>query len=234
MSIEKKNARIAGLLYIISTFPMAFTELYVRSKLIVWGDAAATANNIINSKSLYSIGFVCDVVGSTLFLLVPLALYKLLKHVNKEYATLMVILALISVPMMAINMINHATVLELLRDVDYLNAFKPDQLHALMMISLDAHGTGYLIAQIFFGLWLLPLGLLVYKSKVIPRILGILLVAASVCYLIQFVTIFIFPNYGSIINPIVNTVVGIAELGLMFWLVIIGVKNRKVNLHDLN
>lgn len=223
----KKQARVAGILYMLSAFPMAFTELFVRSKLIVWGNANQTAQNIINSQSLYNIGFICDVLGASLFTFVPLALYKLLKDVHKEYAILMVILALISVPMMALNMVNHATVLELLKGADYLNTFLPEQLNTLAMLSIDTHGTGYLIAQIFFGLWLLPLGILAYKSGFIPKFLGILLMIASVCYLIQFLTIFLFPSLGWIVHPIVNAMVGFGELGIIFWLIIVGVKHKK-------
>lgn len=222
----KKQARIAGILYMLSAFPMAFTELFVRSKLIVWGNSNSTAQNIINNQSLYNIGFICDVLGASLFTIVPLALYKLLKNVHKEYAYLMVILALISVPIMTLNMVNHANVLELLKGAEYLSVFKTDQLNALALLSIDAHGTGYLISQIFFGLWLLPLGILVYKSGFIPKILGILLMAASVCYLIQFLTIFLFPNLGWIVHPIVNAMVGFGELGIIFWLIIMGVKKR--------
>ena len=223
----KTKARIAGILYMVSAFPMAFTELFVRSKLIVWGNATETAKNIINSQSIYNIGFICDVIGASLFAFVPLALYRLLKNVHKEYAILMVILAIISVPMMTLNMVNHANVLELLKGAEYLNVFQPDQLHALAMLSIDSHGTGYLIAQIFFGLWLLPLGILVYKSGFIPKLLGVLLMAASVCYLIQFLTIFLYPSIGWLVHPIVNAMVGFGELGIIFWLIIIGVKNKK-------
>lgn len=222
----KKQARIAGILYMLSAFPMAFTELFVRSKLIVWGNANTTAQNIINNQSLYNIGFICDVLGASLFTIVPLALYRLFKDVHKEYAYLMVILALISVPMMTLNMINHANVLELLKGAEYLNVFQSDQLNALAMLSIDAHGTGYLIAQIFFGLWLLPLGILVYKSEFIPKIIGILLMTASVCYLIQFITIFLVPSIGWFVHPIVNAMVGFGELGIIFWLIIIGVKRN--------
>lgn len=196
-------------------------------RVIVWGNAYETAQNIINAQSIYNIGFICDVIGASLFVFVPLALYRLLKDVHKEYAMLMVILAIISVPMMTLNMVNHATVLELLKGADYLNVFQPEQLHALAMVSIDAHGTGYLIAQIFFGLWLLPLGMLVYKSGFIPKFLGVLLIAASVCYLIQFITIFLFPELGWIVHPVVNALVGFGELGIIFWLIIVGVKSKK-------
>ena len=228
MNSIKKTARVAGFLYIIGGFSMAFAQLYVRSSLIVWGDATATANNIMTSESLFRIGFVIELIGMTCFVLVPLFLYKLLKPVNKNHALLMVIIFIISVPIMAINMLNHFAALQLLSGDGYLKVFEADQLHALVMFFLELHSYGYLIAQIFFGLWLLPLGFLVFKSGFIPRILGILLMIASFGYMIQFITIFLFPSYSSIISPVTGTLAGIGELSFMFWLLIRGVNLSKM------
>ena len=160
---QRKAARVAGVLYLIVIVAGVFAQFFVRSKLIVPGDATATANNILASQMLFRIGFVSDLITFTCFVLLPLALYVLLKPVNKNLASLMVIFVLASVPISFINMLNHFAPLLLLSGADYLTVFGADQLHALVMFFFDLYTSGVGIATIFHGLWLLPLGYLVYK-----------------------------------------------------------------------
>ena len=174
----RKAARVAGLLYSLS-FLSAFTEFFVRS-LIVPGDATTTAENIMTNEFLFRIGFLFDIINFTGFLLLPLALYVLLKSVSKNTASLMVVFVLASVPISMLNMLNHFAAQLLLSGADYLTVFTTDQLNALALFFLNMHEYGALIATIFHGLWLLPLGYLVYKSGFFPRIMGILLIIA--CY----------------------------------------------------
>ena len=200
MNSNKKTARIAGLLYLLTVVFGILAE-FVRSTLIVYGDAAATAHNIMASESLFRIGFVSDLIMMTCYLLLALILYVLLKPVNKNLASLFVLFTLVSVAIMCINMLNQFAAPLLLSGADYLKVFEADQLHAQVMLFLNLHKHGYLIAQIFFGLWLLPLGYLVFKSGYFPRILGILLMIACFGHLIQFFTLFLFPNYAVITYP---------------------------------
>ena len=220
-------ARVAGLLYLIVIIAGIFAEAFVRQSLIVSGDAGATANNIMASQSLFRVGSVSDLIHMISFLLLPLALYKLLKPVNKNHASLMVIFVIASVPILCLNMVNQFAALLLLSGADYLRVFEPDQLHAQVMLFLDLHRHGYLIAQIFTGLWLLPLGFLVFKSGFLPRILGILLMIATFGYLIETFGNFLFPRYQEIYAWIVAVPAAIGEISFCLWLLIRGVNVQK-------
>ena len=223
MTSNKKNARIAGLLYLIVIIFGVFAEFFVRSKVLVPNDAAATANNILNSEWLFRIGFVSDLIMITAYFFLALALYLLLKSVNKNHASLMVLCVLIAVSILCVNMLNHIAPLLLLNGT---SAFESDQLHGMVMFFLDMHKHGYLIAQIFFGLWLFPLGYLVYKSGFFPRILGILLMIGSFSYWTDFIIFFLFPDYVSTVSTIITLPADIAEFSLCMWLLIKGVMDQ--------
>ncbi|MEE9464298.1 MAG: DUF4386 domain-containing protein [Candidatus Neomarinimicrobiota bacterium] len=216
-------ARAAGLVYLIALPFMVFSFAYVSSTLIVPGDAAATANNIMASEGLFRSGIVSWLIGQTVFMLLPLVLYKLLKPVNKSHAVLMVIFLLVSVPIAFINELNQFAVLFLLSGADYLTAFEVDQLHAQVMLFLDLHEHGILIAGIFWGLWLLPLGFLVLKSGFLPRTLGVLLIIGSFGYVLDSLTGLLFPDYKAIVSQIVIVPNFISEFALNMWLLIKGV-----------
>ncbi len=221
---NKKTARIAGLLYLIVAVCGGFSLMYVPSKLFVWGDATATANNIMASELLFRIDLTSGLTSMTCFILLPLALYKLLQTVNKKHAILMVIFALISIPITSINIVNKLASLMLLNGADYLKVLETVQLHALVMLFLDFYNIGNLIAHIFWGLWLLPLGFLVFKSGFLPRILGVLLIMSCFGYLISFSVKSLFPDYTAITSPML-TFAGIVEMSFCFWLLIKGIKN---------
>ena len=191
----KKTARIAGLLYLILIVSGIFSYMFVTSRLIVPGDTATTINNITASESLYVSGIFSWLVSETVFILLVYFLYKLLKPVNENHAFLMVMFVLVAVPIAFINELNKFAALLLLSGADYLKVFAADQLHAQVMLFLDLHEHGINIAAIFWGLWLLPLGYLVFKSGFLPRILGILLIVGCFGYLIDFVTFFFFPDF---------------------------------------
>jgi hypothetical protein len=148
-----------------------------------------------------------------------LALYKLLKPVNRNLALLMVIFILLGVPIAMLNELNHFVVLLLLSGADYLTVFTADQLQALVPLLLDLHEHGIMIAHIFWGLWLLPMGYLIFKSGYIPRILGVLLIIGGFGYLIDFVTFLLFPDFDVTIAEF--TFIG--ELLLPLWLLFKGV-----------
>ena len=188
------------------------------SVLIVPGDAATTANNVLASESLFRLGVVSALITQTVQILLVLALYKLLKPVNRNLALLMVIFILLGVPIAMLNELNHFVVL-LLSGADYLTVFTADQLQALVPLLLDLHEHGTMIAHIFWGLWLLPMGYLIFKSGYIPRILGVLLIIGGFGYLIDFVTFLLFPDFDVTIAEF--TFIG--ELLLPLWLLIKGV-----------
>jgi hypothetical protein len=218
-----KNARLAGFLYLVAGGCMAFTELYVRSNLIS-SDASITSESLLGSEMLFRIGLVVDLVGMTVFVFLPLVLYKIFRDVNRKQALLMVVLALISVPIMCVNTASSFAALVTLSGADFLTAFSTDQRNALALLFLTIHSYGFWIAQIFFGLWLIPLGLLIIKSRYLPRIIGLLCIIAAIGYQVDSLTVFLAPEYSVAINPFALAPAAFAELGVIFWLLAFGVK----------
>jgi hypothetical protein len=198
MNSINKTARAAGFLYLMMAPLGIFGLMYVPSKLIVPEDAATTANNIMASESLFRLGIVSALLLQTISILVVLVLYKLLKPVNKNHALLMVIFILVAIPIAMLNELNHFAALSLLSGAGYLTAFEADQLYAQVMFFFNLHEHGNTIASIFWGLWLFPMGYLVFKSGYIPRILGVLLMMGGFGYLIDSFTIFLFPSFKGI------------------------------------
>jgi hypothetical protein len=213
------TARIAGFLYLILAITGGFAEFAVRQSLIVPGDAAATVSKITAAVSTFRLGIVSELLGQVVFILLVLALYRLLKPVNQSQAVLMVVLVIVAVTITCLNMLNQYAVLPLISGSDYLAVFDASQLQALVLYFLNLHKAGYIIAQVFFGLWLVPLGYLVFKSGFMPKIIGILLMVACFGYLIDVLTFFLVPGFEVVISEF--TFVG--ELLLMLWLLIKGV-----------
>ena len=211
------RARVAGALYLLSNIFAPFTLLYLPSRFIVRGDAAATAKNILASEMLFRLGIVGNLFTFIANIFLALALYQLLKVVSKNMASVMVILFLVGVPIAMLNEVTQLAVLRLLSGADYLKVYAPDQLQALAYLLLGLHDQGLLVAHIFFGLWLLPMGYLVFRSGFIPKIVGVLLVIAGVGYVVQSFATFLGYN----VNIIVYT--GLGELVFLLWLLIKGV-----------
>ena len=226
MNSNMKLARLAGLLYLVLIICGVFAEFFVRSKIIVWEDAAMTAANIKDNEFLFRLGFASDAVMLIAYLLLPLVLYSLLKSVNQFYALLMVSCVVVCVGIYGTNLLSHYAPLLLLSGDNYLSAFGTDQLNGLVMFFLDLHSHGYMVAQIFFGLYLFPLGYLVYKSRFFPRVLGALLMIGSFGHLMDFFVYYIFPNYESIITSNLTLPGDIAEFSFCIWLLIIGAKQK--------
>jgi hypothetical protein len=198
--------------------PFAFFGLiYVPSVLLVRGDAVATSRNIMASEWLFRSGTLSALMTQIIFVFQVLALYRLLQTVNKDRAVVMVVLALLGIPMAFLNEVNQLAALRLLSGAD-AGAFTSVQLQAQAMLFLDMRESGILVTQVFWGLWLLPLGFLVLKSGFLPKLLGILLVIAGVGHLIDVATQLMFPGFATISQ---FTFVG--ELLFPLWLVIKGV-----------
>ena len=200
--------------------------MYVDSRLFVPGDAESTVSNIQASEELFRLGIVSNLVGQIGFLFLALALYKLLKSVDKHQARLMVILVVASVPVACLNLLSQLATIMLLSGSSYLSVFEPAQLHALAMVFLDVQKHGIFIAQVFWGLWLFPLGLLVFKSGFFPRVLGVLLLVGCFGYLIDCLAFFLFPSPKGIVSSIATTAAAISEFAFIFWLLIKGTKAR--------
>lgn len=226
--MNNKIARTAGLLYLVVVVASIFSELYVPSQIIVRGDALATANNVLASESLFRLGIVTGLIAITAFLLLPFALYRLLETVDKDLAVLMVVLAVASVPISLVNKAHDLDVLWLLSGADYLKAFATEQLHAQVMLALKASGNAALVAELFWGLWLLPFGYLVFKSGFLPRILGILLMIGCFGYLTEVFGRMLFPQgYAAAgISGYMIVPSALGEVGICLWLLIMGARAK--------
>jgi len=222
---------MAGFLYFIYIVIHISANVIGRSKLIVYGDAAATAQKIMASEWQFRIGFLSDLLSAVLFLLTAWALYVLLKPVDQNLALLFLLLNLGGVAIQCFSDLNLYASLLLLSGADYLKVFQADQLQALAMLFLYLYKNGFVMAQLFYGAWLFPLGYLVFKSGFLPRILGIVLMIHCVAWLMTFLQSFLFPGYEAI--TYLSYPLGfIAEFGLTLWLLIKGVKDPKPTLAD--
>lgn len=228
MDSRKKAARFVGLLYLLAALPGPFVLLYIPGKLIVKGDAAATARNILASEMLFRIGIAGELLFCALFLVVPLALYRLLKEVNKGQASLMVTLFALSVPISCLNTLNSIAALVLIRGADFLSVFDQAQRESLAMLFLKMHSQGFMGALMFWGLWLFPLGLLVYKSDFLPRLLGVWLMIACFAYLADIVSTLLWPAYAGAVSRI-TMVPKLGEVAFMLWLLIVGAKQQPLH-----
>jgi len=226
MKSLKKTARGAGILYIIMDVFMIFGGKYVDSKIYAPGDAVATVSNILASEWLFRLGFVSNLVGLILQLFLVYVLYELFKSVDKGQARLMVILVVAGVSVAFLNNPNLYAPILLFSGAGYLSAFNLAQLQTLAMVFLDMYKHGIMIAEIFWGLWLIPLGILVYKSRFVPKVLGVLLIVGCFGQLISFLSIFLFPGYSTILTPIAETIM-LGELPIFLWLLIKGAKDQQ-------
>jgi len=225
---NKKIARIAGLFYFTYIVASIIAEQFGR---FVFVKAPLTVNHILTHEASFRLGVVISMFSYPLFLLAAWALYRLLKPVNKDIALLFLIFNLGGFAILVFSHLNLIAGLVLVSGADYLKAFQPDQLQALATVFIDLYKYGSTIAQIPFGIWLLPLGYLVYKSNFLPKILGVLLIADCFGLLIYVCQRFLFPAYTFIAYPCM-AVSFLAEFGLSLWLLIMGVKDQKATLAD--
>jgi hypothetical protein len=219
---QRRAARVAGFAYLLVIACGIFAEFFVRSRLIVPGDATATAANIAASTTLFRFGFASDLVMLASDVLLALAFYVLLKPVNANLALLAAFFRLVMASVLGLNLLNIFAVLLFLGDSGYLSVFTADQLHAFAMSSLEAHAMGYSIGLIFFGLASAVLGYLLFASRYVPRILAVLLLSASVVYLGGSFADVLAPRYSATVEP-AYLLPFVAELSLALWLSFKGV-----------
>jgi hypothetical protein len=221
MSFTKNPGRSAGLLYLLVSIPGAFALVYVPSKVFVHGNPAATINNITAFETLFRLGIAANLISQALFILVALALYELFKEVNRRHAALMMALIVVAIPIAFVNELNAIAALVLVHGADFLAVFDQPQRDALALLFVRLHGQGFDLAGIFWGLWLFPLGLLVYRSGFVPRILGVLLIANCFTYLVDSLTSLVLPYYQPVVSRWM-TPFQFGELLFMLWLLIMG------------
>jgi hypothetical protein len=223
MHPTNKAARIAGFVYLSMVFVGPFSLIYVPAKLISRGDATATANNILTHETLFRFGIVGGLLGSVIFICLGLALYRLLNAVNRMWALTMLGLVLVSAAVGFLNMLNDIAALILFRGGDFLSVFDKPQRDALGYLFLRLHSQGDMINEIFWGLWLIPFGMLVFRSGFLPRFLGVWLICNGFAYVALSLTALFFPPYYETAFMIAQPVL-FGELAIMFWLLIKGAK----------
>ncbi len=220
----KKTARLSGVLYLILIITGAYCIIYVSSKIIVQEDAISTSKNILTNEFLFRTGIISDLISNIIFVFLVLALYRLLKQVNEHRAKLMVALVIVQIPAVFILEAFNITSLLIFKG-EILNTFQLSQRQDLAMLFLKINEYGALTLEMFWGLWLLPFGLLVYKSRFIPRIFGILLIIAGIAYMNASFVALLFPSYGAFVNQPTLLLVAIGEISITLWLLIKGVRN---------
>jgi len=227
MKSPKRLARIAGALYLLVGIFGGFAQGYVEPKVYVAGNAAATAGNVVANAGLVRAGVVAELLDSTIFVFLAMTLYVLLKHVHRSMARAMLVLVALSAGISCLNVVFEFEGLRVATDNAYSAALGNAGSSALVMLLLDTQHHGVLIAQIFFGLWLAPLGYLVYRSELFPKALGIVLVVGTICYLIDVLALFVVPDLGQKIAAFIVIPSAIAEVATVLYLLVIGVRTGK-------
>ncbi len=214
-----KTARIAGFLYLLLIPLGALGILYIPNALVVDGDMASTISNIQANETLFRLGIASAILAQLVNIAVVLYLYKVLAPASKVAGQLMVIFLLLAVPIAFVNELFHVAVLLILNGPEFLAAFTTAQIQVLVSFLLDLHAGGIFVAQIFWGLWLFPMGYMVYKSGYLPRIIGILLMIGCVGYVMDSFIFFLNPDFGVTVSEF--TFLG--EVCILLWLMVKGV-----------
>ena len=225
-----KTARVAGLLYLIVVLMGMFSLAYVPSQLVLSGDAAGVVASFQRNETLYRFGIMASVLCYTTFLLLPLALYRLLAEYGKIAGALMVGFAVVSVPLSFFNVLHQFEILSLLHAADYMQPFSAAQVNALIMSVLEKYRAGLLFSKIFWGLWLAPFGYLVYKSGILPKLLGVLLMLGCLGYLVDFFGALLQPQYReTLLASYAGLPAAVGEIGICLWMLVMGAKDRTVS-----
>jgi len=216
-----KAARIAGGIYLLMVLTAPFSLIYVPSKLIVRGNALATADNILAHETMFRLSIFGDLIGHVIFICLAVALYRLLSNVNKTWAILMVSFVLVSAAVGFLNALNNIAAVILFRGGEFLDVIDKTQRDALGMLFVRLHNNGEFISEIFWGVWLFPFGLLVYRSGFLPRLLGVWLIVACFAWIALSITALFFPShYGAAFTWLQPAF--FAEMAIMLWLLIRG------------
>ena len=211
-------ARIAGLLYLILAVLGGWAQLHARGSVLVEGDAARTAANIVEHETLFRLGLVADILMATVFVLLGLVLHRLLHHVDERAATALLVFVSVGAGSILVNLTFHVGAL--------LAATRPGHSADQVLLLLDLHQQGYVLGGVFFGLWLLPTGWLARRSEMLPSWLGTLVMVAGVAWLADPLLAFGLPDAPALIRTLVEVPTSVGEFGLMLYLLIRGVRTR--------
>ncbi|MFM7358228.1 MAG: DUF4386 domain-containing protein [Sediminibacterium sp.] len=232
MISDKNLARIAGLCYLIVIATGLFSEVFVRQALRVSNDALTTAHNIQTYEMLFRWGFVADLVNFVIGLPSVIIIYFLFKRVNKLLLQIALTFVIIQTAIIAVNLLNQISPLLILSNETYLNTFQPNQLATLSLLSLNLQAQGYAIGLVFFAFYCLIIGFVIYKSQMLPKILGILYVITGLGYLTNSFTMFLSKGFANPMFTYLAIPIFIGELSLCLWLLIKGVDTSKIKRLD--
>jgi Domain of unknown function (DUF4386) len=219
-------ARIGGALYLLLIVLGGVGE-FTRTRLIVSGDAAATAANITSMESLWRVGIAAEVLALICAVVLAMIYFFLFRPVSKELNLLATFLRLVAIAVQAIAVLNLAAALFPLGNAAYLKAFTPEQLYALTRLAIRSHGYGYGLALLFFGSCFLVHGRLIFRSGFLPKVLGILIQVAGVCYLTNSFALFLAPAFADRIFPAILLPAFVGETSLCLWLLVKGVNVQR-------
>ncbi len=222
MSNEKNKGRIAGIWYLLIAVFYSFSMIYVDQAFYVPGDVAATVHNIQNSGLIFRLGFLSSLFGHVCFLFLANALYKLFESVDRHLARMMVLLVVGGVSVEFLNRLNQLAAILLLDSGAAFASFTASQVQSLAMFFLELHENGGMMACLFWALWLLPLGILILKSKLIPRAFGVILIGTCATYLFGFILFFCFPALVEPTKTVRSLIGTLAEVSFILWLLIKG------------
>jgi hypothetical protein len=226
MTSIRRNARVAGLFYLLLVLAAPLRLLYIPSVLFVRGDAAATAAKIAAHESLFRLGIVADLFCGVVLIFLVLAFYRLFEEVDRMQAVRVVLLGgVLPAAIDFVNGLNDAAALILVRGADFLSVFDKPQREALAMLFLRLHRQEIVAAEILWGLWLFPLAMLVLRSRFLPRFLGVWLIVNGFAYVVQSLTGLLLPQYEETVSNFAFPAM-LGEVALMLWLLIVGAKER--------
>lgn len=215
------KAKIAGVFYLLTGLT-AFDLFFVLGRLVVYGDAAATATNILAHEPLFRLGFAAELIGVSCYIAVTALFYSLFKPVNRSLSLLAAFFSLAGCAIQAFACIFHLAPLGVLGGAQYLTVFKVEQLQALALMFLKLYGQGFNIGLVFFGFYCLLIGYLIFRSTFMPRILGVLMAFAGLSYLT-----FLSPPFAKYLSPYILVFPGLGEGLLMLWLLVMGVNVQR-------
>ncbi|MEQ9439582.1 MAG: DUF4386 domain-containing protein [Cyclobacteriaceae bacterium] len=223
--MNKRSVRFTGLMYLLVIICAGFSQGYVRGTLVVPGDAAATAANIVSQEGLFRLGLVADLIAFILDAIISVMFYQMFRPYNKTLAMVSSVLRLLAHPAIAsLNLLNHYLALAVLGEADFLAVFDPGQLQSMSLFLMDAHRNGYLIAGAFFGVHCFLLGMLIYQTDMIPKLFGVLMVVAAAGYLMETFGNFLFPGNEGWLAWVVGLSAALGEVELALYMLIKGVK----------
>jgi hypothetical protein len=217
------KARIAGVFYFLTIVARMFVEIFVRNRLVVSDDAAATATNILSHESLWQWGFAADIISFASYIVLTALLYELFKPVNRSLSLVAAFFSLAASVVQAISSLFHLAPLFLWSGAPYLSVFTVEQLQALALVFLRLRAAAYHnVGLVFFGLYCLLVGLLILRSTFLPRILGVLMVLAGLSYVL-----FLSPPLARSLQPYILIFPGVGQISLTLWLLVMGVNEQR-------